>query len=451
MVEDVLKSIAKEQNSSDKTAWYAVSVLLIAYTLSFIDRTILALLIEPIKADMQISDTQVSLLLGIAFALFYTLMGIPLGRLADQYSRRWIIAIGVFFWSLMTAASGITKSYGQLFLARVGVGVGEAALSPAAYSMIADYFEPAKLGRALGIYTAGVYLGAGLAFIIGGQIAQYVASMPKIVIPLFGEVAAWQATFFAVGLPGILVALLVLTVREPARRANIVTIDVVEPQEHLKPTVSVKRTFGFLKDNWKIYGTHFLGFSLLGLSFNAVLAWAPTMLIRKFGWTVGEAGYYLGADIFLFGTLGIIAGGWFSDKLTQRGYGDATILTGIVSAIGSIPFVLLATLVPNAIWSALLFAPFMFFAAFAYGAAAAALQITSPNEMRAQISAIYLFVLNLLGIGLGPTLVALVTDYIFADETAVDWSLAVVATIACILGAIVLVAARKPFRDALAR
>jgi MFS family permease len=194
-------------------AWYAVAVLVLAFVFSFIDRIVIALLVEPIKADLGISDFDIGLLQGFAFAIFYALLGIPIGRLSDRISRRGIIATGIAVWSLMTAACGLARSFFGLFLARVGVGVGEATLSPAAYSMISDYFPREKLGRALGVYQSGAMLGAGIAFLVGGAAVQLLSAYDGQVLPVLGPVRMWQLAFFAVGLPGLLIALLMLTVR----------------------------------------------------------------------------------------------------------------------------------------------------------------------------------------------------------------------------------------------
>ena len=201
-------------------AWYAVAVLVLAFVFSFVDRIVIALLVEPIKADLGISDFGIGLLQGFAFALFYALLGIPIGRLSDRVSRRGIIATGIAIWSLMTAACGLARSFFGLFLARVGVGVGEATLSPAAYSMISDYFPREQLGRALGVYQSGALLGAGIAFLVGGAAVQMLSVYDGQVLPVLGEVRMWQLAFFVVGLPGLLVALLMLTVKEPARRGK---------------------------------------------------------------------------------------------------------------------------------------------------------------------------------------------------------------------------------------
>ena len=204
----------KQQDAypSNSRAWYAVVILTIAYVVSFLDRQLLSLVVQDVKADLDLSDTQVSLLLGFAFALFYTTMGIPIGRLADKKSRRAIIGVGITFWCLMTAACGLAKNYTQLFLARVGVGVGEATLSPSSLSMISDYFPKEKRGKAIGFFNMGVSVGSGIALIVGGQIVAYVANSPPLVLPFFGEIFAWQALFLYVGLPGLIVAALMVTV-----------------------------------------------------------------------------------------------------------------------------------------------------------------------------------------------------------------------------------------------
>ena len=204
-------------------SWYVVVVLTLAYTVSFIDRQIMALMVEPIRRDLGISDTQMSLLLGLAFAIFYTLLGIPIARLADRYSRRLIIASGITIWCLMTAACGLARNYTQLFAARIGVGVGEAALSPSALSMISDYFPKETRGRAVAFYTMGIAMGVGLAMIIGGQVIALVSAAPPVVLPVLGELYAWQTVFLVVGLPGLLMAVLMKTVKEPVRREGLKT------------------------------------------------------------------------------------------------------------------------------------------------------------------------------------------------------------------------------------
>lgn len=424
-------------------SWYAVFVLTIAYILSFIDRSILALLVGPIRADLGISDTELSLLHGFAFAIFYTTLGIPIALLADRMNRRNIIAIGIAFWSTATALCGFARSFWQLFLARIGVGVGEAALSPAAYSMIADLFPPSRLSRALAVYTLGAFAGAGLAYLIGGAVIGGVTSAGSVAVPLLGELRPWQVVFFVVGLPGLPVALWMLTLPEPRRRRAIAA-----NAPGLRR--ALREFLRYMGANWQLYTAHLAGFALIGLVFNATAAWTPAYLMRVFALTPAQAGFWLGSIILVAGTGGVLAGGWLADRLRERGLADSTMRVGVMSAVGVLPFAVTATLVPSFALALVLLALLMFFATLPYGAAAAAIQMATPAGMRATASAIYLCVLNLVGLGGGPTLVALLTDYLFADDLAVGRSLALANAVAAPLAALLLWWGLPHFRSTLA-
>ncbi len=427
---------------SPALAWYAVVVLFIAYTVSIADRFILSLLIEPIKQDLGLSDTKVSLLHGFAFAIFFSIMGVPIARLADRFSRRMIIASGITVWSLMTAACGLASSYWQLFAARVGVGVGEAALSPPAYSMVADLFPPHKLGRALSFYTTGAYIGAGGVFIIGGMVLQATMSTPEISLPVVGVIKSWQAAFFIVGLPGIFVALLMFTVREPVRRmqANATF------SGNVGDAIPLKQASEYMLQRWRIYGSHILGFSFLAVVFNSIIAWTPAFLIRNFDLSIGQTGPAVGALVLVFATSGILVGGWLADRLVVRGYADGAMRVGVVAGLGCVPFALLTLTVSSVTGILALYGPLLFFSSFGFGAAAAALQQVTPNRLRALVSSIYLFILNLIALGMGPTITASITDYVFHDVHAVGLSIATVAIISGSLSAFILRLGLKPFR-----
>ena len=262
-------------------AWYALGLLVLAFTFSFIDRQILSLLVGPMKRDLDISDTEISLLQGLAFAIFYTLMGLPIGRLVDSKRRVTIISLGVFFWSLMTALCGVAKSYTQLFIFRMGVGVGEAALSPAAFSILSDYFKPERLGLAIGIYSIGIYIGAGLALIIGGIVVEMTATMAAPVLPYFGEIYNWQLVFLIVGLPGIPLALWVATLREPKRQGV--------SDEEMKKAVPWSELISYLRSNRKTLICHHLSYALVATMAYGVAAWIPEFYIRTYGWTAGTS------------------------------------------------------------------------------------------------------------------------------------------------------------------
>jgi MFS family permease len=417
-------------------AWYSLAVLLLAYTIAFIDRTILALLVGPIQRDLGISDTLMGLLHGIAFALFYCALGIPIARLSDQYSRRWIILVGMVAWSGMTALCGMARNFWHLFLARVGVGIGEAALSPAAYSMIADLFPPQRLGRALGVYSSGVFFGAGIAFVIGGAVIGAIESAPSIVLPLVGEVRSWQAVFFLVGLPGALFALLMLSVPEPARTLRGAAA----------PTGRLPALWDYMRDNRGVVAGHFLGFSLLAIVFNGYVAWAPTQLIRDFGVSAADAGRALGLVIFAFGGTGIIAGGVAADMLSRRGYADANIRAGAIGGICLLPACVLAPLMPTFGAGIAVYGAFFFFSSFPYGAAAAALQLMTPHDLRARISAIYLLILNLIGIGLGPLCIAALSDSVLGGKAQLGLAMAIVSAVVVPAGTLILWRTLAPFR-----
>lgn len=425
---------------SPRLAWLAVAVLMVAYTFSFIDRSILSLLVVPVRRDLGISDFQFSLLHGLAFALFYTALGIPIARMADRFSRRWIITIGVLVWSIATALCGLARNFAQLFTARVAVGVGEAALSPAAYSMIADMFPRETLGRALSFYNVGVFLGGGLAFIIGGAVVSTVGDTATYSVPAVGDLYGWQVTLIAVGLPGVLIAAMTAMLKEPPRPVTAASED----------SIPLKQVFGFIAANLQTFACHFLGFSSLALLYNSLFAWSPALLIRKFGLAGGEAGLYLGAIVLVFATAGILTGGWYADWLTGKGHTDATMRTGRIAAIGLIPCVIITPLMPTLTLALIAFCPLMFFVSVPWAGAAAALQIVSPPRMRAQVSAMYLFVVNLAGIGFGPVATAFVTDYIFNDDAALPYSLLSVGIVASVLGLVLLSAGLAPYRASVA-
>ena len=421
-------------------AWYAVAILFLAYAFSFVDRTILSLLVGPIRHDLSISDTQVSLLHGFAFAIFYTLLGVPIARLADRGSRRAIIAISAVAWSFACAACGFARSFWQLFVGRIGVGVGEAGLSPAAYSMLADLFPPRRLGLAMSAYTSAIYIGAGLSLIIGGAVVEAASHSAVAHWPLLRTLHAWQITFIMVAIPGLLLGGLMWTVREPRRRVR------PQPQADLPPaSATLKQTFAHLRDHGRAYAGYILGFTLISVIYNVAVAWGPTFLIRCLGLSTPQAGYLLGTIILVSGVGGVLLGGLLADGLRARGRFDATVLVGLVSVAGAAPCGALAFQMTHQGQFVLLFGMMLFSTSMAFGAAAAGIQALTPNRMRAQGSALYLFTLNILAVGLGPTSAALITDHAFHDDLRVGDSVSIVICVAAPLAWLLLTLARKPF------
>ena len=425
---------------SSARAWVTVVILMVAYVLSFVDRQILNLLVEPIRRDLAINDTQMSLLMGLSFALFYTVCGIPLGRVADTRSRRGLIAVGILFWSAATAACGMAKMYWQFLLCRIGVGVGEAALSPAAYSLIADSFPAERRATAISVYSMGVYLGSGLAFLVGGLVIQFASAQGDVTLPLLGEVRPWQLIFLILGVAGVFFTLLMLAIKEPVRRGAGAGVAV--------PLSEVGR---YIRANRRTVLLHNFGFAGLAFAGYGSAAWIPTFYIRTYGWDASQVGMVYGSIVAVFGCLGIVFGGRLADWMAKRGRSDANMRVGLFSALGALPMVVLFPLMDTAFWASVLMAPTVFFLSMPFGVAPAAIQEIMPNSMRGQASAIYLFVITLIGLGIGPTAVALVTDFVFADDAALRYSLLIVTTLAVLMSIILLAKSLKPYRESVTR
>ena len=428
---------------SSRYAWYVVGVLTLVYIFSFIDRQILNLLVRPIRRDLGISDTQMSLLMGFSFAIFYTFFGIPMGRLADSYSRRTIIAVGFAVWSAFTAGCGLARNFTQMLLARIGVGIGEAALSPAAYSIISDYFPPNRRSTALGVYGAGIYLGSGLALLMGGIVIGLASNKEAHVLPLLGEVRAWQLIFFAVGLPGVLLALLMYTIKEPFRRGAM---------KSGKLQVPLAEVLAYIKENKFTFLCHGFGFGLVSMGSYGASSWVPTYLVRHFAWKESEAGIAYGTLVTIFGTIGIMTGGRMADWMRERrGRLDSNMRVAMWVTILSLPLAIVAYQIEHAYWFLAVLSPVVFLTAAPFGVAPAAIQQMMPNPMRGQASAIYLFLNNLIGLGLGPTSVALFTDYVYGDDQRVGDSLLAITVIGKLAAALILFAGLKPFLRSLDR
>lgn len=420
---------------------YTLGLLLLAYILSFVDRNVMAILVGPIRETFGISDVQFSLLHGWAFTLFYIVLGVPIGWLADRVSRKLIIVGGVFFWSVMTCLCGVAKSFGSLFAVRTGVGVGEATLSPAAYSLMSDMYPPDRLRWATAIFTMGITLGTGASYMIGGWLFDYFSRTDLSSVPLFGTLAPWQATFVAVGLPGLLLAALLLLVREPERRR------LPGEQEQAPPFREVLR---FLGANRRVYASLMLGVSMMSVVGYGSMAWFPETLLRNHGVGKREAGAALGMIFMVGGTLGSFAGAAFASWLQRRGYEDANMRLVMLAALLLVPLGTLAPLMPTSDLVLAVFALVTFVHYTHFGVSMAALQVITPSRMRAQTSAIMLFCTNLFGLGLGGTIVALFTDGLFGDDQALKYSLALCAGIFYPLAALCISAGLSRYRVRLA-
>jgi MFS family permease len=390
-------------------AWFAVSILFVLTILSYLDRSIIALMIEPIKADLQINDIQISLLQGLAFALFYAAASLPMGWLADHFPRQAIIFCGATLWSLATAACGLSHSFARLFVARIAVGAGEATLSPAAYALTADLFPPRKLSFALGVLAAGAAVGGALAFVVGGL----VVSWAETVKPIFG-LRSWQLVFVIVGLPGLLVAPFVFLIRGLPKTKSVVP-------NPLAPTPHYGK---WLRKN--------IGYILpvsLGVGFQCVVAvgvaaWTPSYLGRHFGLGVANIGLTVGLVQGIGGVIGFAGGGWLVDKLVARGVREphskylivcATLMTIIgVTAFGmGVPLPVLYIMLG-----------FLHLLMPVTGPALAQLQTFTPHMYRARTVALFMLIFNLVGLIIGPSSVAIYTERVLGGPEHVGTGIA---------------------------
>jgi MFS family permease len=389
-------------------AWYTVILLTIVYVFSFIDRFILSLLVEPIKQDMNLTDTQIGLLLGPAFAIFYTTMGIPLGWLADHARRTWIIGIGITLWSLATAASGMAQNFLQLFTARITVGVGEATLSPCALSLIADSFPPEKRGKPIAFYNSAVSLGAGIAFLAGASVIVWSRTVTEVSLPGLGAVAPWQMAFIVVGLAGLPAAILMFTLREPARQRQD---DSIAPG-----SASPKVAFRYVRQNWRAYGFVLVACVMTTVTYSQ--SWLPAMYQRTWGWPPERYAFYYGIALVMIGPLSVNMAGWFSDKLYARGKHEAPVMVIVWGGLLIVPTGFLSPLMPT---GELAFAVLLFnlvgLAMVSALAPVALLNIT-PSEIRGQVVAMYYLVISVTGLVLGPMTVGLMNDWVVGEEGA---------------------------------
>jgi MFS family permease len=379
-----------------------------------------------------------SYLQGLAFSLFYTVLGIPIAWLADRANRRNIIATGTALWSLFTTLSATAKTYSRLLLMRVGVGVGEATLSAPGVSLLADYFPRSQLGRAMSIYALGIFFGSGLGYFIGAVVVGRVDVAGTWHLPVLGAIRPWQSAFVAVGLPGFVIALLFLTIREPAR------------QTAARGEARFRDLMRYVSRNRWTYITHSVGFGVWSMVNYGIAAWIPTVFRRTYDWPESDTGRIMGTLTMTIGVVGVLTGGWIADAIGRRGRIDGPWLVGIAGAIGMLISATLFPLAPTAGIAFVGLAIVNFFAAFPWGAASAAAAEMAPPNLRAQGAALYFFVSSLLQGTLGPTSVALFTDHVFGRD-GVRYSLAMNTATGMTIALVLFAAGLGPYRRTVAR
>jgi MFS family permease len=424
---------------SARVAWGTVFVLFIFYIFAMVDRQVMTMLVDPIRHELNISDVQASLLLGLSFALFYTTMGLAIGWFADRYSRRVLIAISVALWGVASAACGLADSFGTLFLARMLVGIGEAALAPAAYSMLADSFPRRRLTLALAVFTIGGMVGVAIAMFAGGFVVQFGAAHGRVTLPIMGELSAWRLVFLCTGLPGPLIALLAFLIPEPIRTGRLTAIGQAPA-----------RLRQFVRQHGRLLLWFCIGFGGLNMIVNTMIAWVPTVLIRNMQVAPARIGLLIGFELLFAALPGQIFCGWWIDRQAARGMSDSYLRYFLFVVPLAVPCAILALLSHSVFWTVVGLMPLYFIAMPFAGAASAALQIVTPNEFRGRISALFLMITTLIGLGLGPTLVAAVSTAIDASGHGIDKGLAIVIAGAAVLAMGALGGARKHLRAATA-
>jgi MFS family permease len=417
---------------SPVAAWSSVGILMVLSLFSFVDRQIISLLVDPMKADLGLSDTQVGLLQGLAFVIFYAVAALPIGWAVDRYPRRIICYLGVTFWSLSAAGCGLAINFWQLFAARLGVGAGEASLNPTSVSLISDLFPRHRVGTAMGVYAMAISLGSGAALIIGGLVIDFFAGQPRVVFPLVGSLSAWQAVFIVTGLPGVLAALLsfLLADPRPVRPAG----GDIEDRGRLQ---------AYLGSHGQVIVFAYAGFGFSALAFYAVGGWTPAFLSRTFGLQVGQIGLVWGGVVALSGACGCLLGGLVIDRCFRAGVKDAALVVPCWAALASWPLLAGSYLLPTPTLVLCGLGLGTVMVGFISAGSLAAWQRVAPPEVRGRIAAAFGLVSTGVGASLGPLSVALVTDRLFGDEAAIGWSLALVLGLSQPLLALSLFASRR--------
>lgn len=426
-----------------KSAWVMVFMLFLAGVLSVIDRAALNILVDPVRADIGIGDEQIGLLQGLAFGLFYAFMGLPMGLLADRISRRNLIVAGIALWSVATIGSGLAQTFGSLFTARLLVGLGEAALGPAAISLIADLFSPARRGRPISFYMMGQGLANGVAISLTGLLVTAAGAGAFLGLPLIGHLVPWRIVFVVFGASGLLVALALLAfTREPARQVQAVAGAV--------PRMPGAAEAAYFWRNRSVLLPLYFGFATCFTVAYGGSAWAPTMLLRGYGADAAFLGKWLGPLSILFSAIGPLIGGTMLDRSMRSGRAMARFAILAVAPLFALPSVLavlagelhLATVLvasSNAVFSVI--GTVMF----------ATLQSVVPPRMRGCAISLTLVLNTIIGASLGPLMVASVTERVLHDPAQVGWSIAVVCSPFLLLGAALYAGAGRAMRRAAAR
>jgi MFS family permease len=399
-------------------AWFIVGVLVLAFLISYIDRQVLAILVGPMKADLHVTDSEIGWLYGI-FAVFYAVAGLPIAMLADRYARLRLIAAGLLLWSILTIASGLSRNLLQLVLARIGVGVGEAVLTPAANSLIPDAFPRHKVPLAVSVFMAGSTLGSGLAFLVGGVLLSVVQSAGTTYVPLLGEMSTWQKVFLACGLPGLVLAPCLLFLREPIRRQFGASGSPGAPLAEVLSWYRRNRATAIL------HHTGFLCLALMGFGF---VFWSISFFTRVHGMQASTAAQIFGVIQLVFGSLGTVWAPLLAARLARSGRRDANIVAGIIGGTCAMVAIMMIQTMPNAFWAFVCYVPALFFISSPFGLAYGSLPVIAPASMRAVVTSVFMLVVSI-GMLLGPPIAGFFNEHIFPGSDGVRWSILTVTPI----------------------
>ena len=427
-------------------AWYCLGVICFAYLFGFMDRIIVGLLTPAIQADLGLSDTDMGIIQGLAFAVFYTLFGLPIGLAADRANRKWLLTTGTVVWSLFTAAAGLARSFWGLFGARVGVGIGEATLNPCATSLIGDYFKPATRPKAFGVYTMSTAFGTGLTYILGGALIGFVGvgtGGNLFDMPLLGPIPAWQAVFIIIGLAGLIPALMMaVSVREPARR------DLAGGPDSRASRAEI---VAFLKQNKTTLICHHYGVAFIIMAVYGWVNWMPTFFARIHDWSIASFSIYYGIFGGITGIISAISSGFMSNWFKSKGFTDGTLRTVMFGGIGLTLGTSVAPLMPSPEMALALYVMAGVFANWSPAQALAAIAEMTPNQMRGFVTSIYILIIGIGGAGLGPFAMGWVTDNIFGDKDSIHYSMALVTFVMGTIGTLLIAYGLKAFRGSVSR
>ena len=421
-----------------KYGYSAVGILTLAQIFAFIDRQIPSMLVEPIKQDFNLTDSQIALLGGAAFSIFYAIMALPIGYAVDRYKRTRVLGIGIFLWSLMTALAGLANSFGRLFGARIGVAVGEAVMAPTSVSLVSDYFPENKQGKPMGIITSGVYIGIGITLLGGGFLIDYLTELGGLNLPLIGYVKPWQATFMIVGVPGLFVALGAFLLTEPKRFDEKVEQGNIEGRQNV---------FLHINEHKKTLLPMFGGLIFMALIFYSFTFWAPTMMIRTYNISLTEAGFFLGIITIISSITGTIFAGSVVDYLRNRNYRDAPVRAAMFAVILAFPPIVLLSFVNSEIAAWICIFIYLFFISSFAPLGLLAVSGVSRGNVKGQLAAIHAFLMMAFGLSLGPQLTAFFTDFVFTDTNKINWSISATGALVLPISALFFKASLSKYKE----